>query len=620
MEHVICSGTEGRALEALQKNILTSIARGYALEDVMRDLCTSVENIAPGAICSVLKIDEQFQLQTVAAPSLPLSYSTAIDGLRVGPCVGSCGTAAFTGRPVEVRDIATDPLWADYKKMALPLGLRACWSSPIIAKSRVVGTFAFYFDTPRGPNDVEKSAVSTCVHLCAIALEQAEFRQKINDLAFHDQLTRLGNRSMLKERIGSILEDAELNDQTVAILYIDLDGFKAVNDLHGQSAGDRLLVCVAERLRALATEAELIVRLGGDEFLIVARETRSSRRQTLAGKLATGLRDRYEVHDTIEIVIGASIGIATYPNDGTELETLLAHADTALHRVKDRSPGGFAFFEPAMEAEQAQRRAMERDISLAVELNQLSMVYQPVVSAETGMICSFEALVRWNHSAHGEVGPDVFIPAAERCGAIKRIGEFALWQACYEAATWNASVRVAVNISPAQVVLTDFAGLVEQVLLQTGLPPWRLELEVTESLFIRDSDSALRTLRRLRDAGILITLDDFGTGYSSLSTLRSFPFDHLKIDRQFVRGMNRNSDDAAIVESILAMAHAMNLKVVAEGVEGMDQLAQLRALRCDYVQGYLLGRPSPIKNYSTKRPDDLLRILPLKGPLMGQLA
>lgn len=423
MERVVCGCTGDGSLEALQKEILTSIARGYPLADVMLDLCHRVESLAPDVTCSVLRIDKERRLRTVAAPSLPEHYSQAIDGLQIGPDVGSCGTAAFLGRPVEVRDIEVDPLWTNYKALALPLGLRACWSSPITAKGRVVGTFAFYFPTARGPSDLEQQVVSACVHLCAIAIEQSEFREKINHLAYYDQLTGLGNRAMLRDRLVHILDEAAKESTRVAILYLDLDGFKAVNDLHGHAAGDRLLYKVAERLRELAADADLIIRLGGDEFLVVQRESSPRSGGSLAGELAMGLRGSYELEHGIETAIGVSIGVATFPDDGADLATLIAHADTALYRVKNGAAGGFSLFEPIMEVEQLERRALERDVSAAVDLNQMHMVYQPIVSAQTGKVAAFEALLRWNEPTRGSVPPDVFIAAAESSGAIERIGD-----------------------------------------------------------------------------------------------------------------------------------------------------------------------------------------------------
>lgn len=555
-----------------------------------------MERLAPDVVCSILTVDEGKRLRHLAGPSLPDHYYRAIDGVAIGPGVGSCGTAAHFGHPVEVVDIATDPLWKDFKEAALPLGLRACWSSPIFAHDhRVVGTFAFYFRTPRGASAFERDVVAASVHLCAIAIEQWQTHRTISQLAFQDPLTHLGNRAMLKGRLNDILEAASDAAKGVGLFYLDLDGFKAVNDLHGHARGDELLCQVAGRLSSAAANADLIARLGGDEFLVVATGCDSFER--LAEQLLAAVNGRYQLEHGLDITIGASIGVARFPQDGKDLDTLLAHADIALYRVKNGGRRAYAFFNARMEREKREQRALERDISFALQGGQLSMVYQPLADMRYGTVEGFEALMRWTHPQRGSVSPADFIPAAENCGVITDIGAFALREACREAATWRAPLQISVNVSPAQIVATDFAGLVEETLAQTGLDPRRLEVEVTESLFIRDAHSALRTLQRLHRLGVSVAIDDFGTGFSSLGTLRSFPFDRIKIDRSFVRSMDLNPDDAAIVNSVLGLGRALALLVVAEGVETQEQLQVLRQLGCHHVQGYLIGKPLPIAAY-----------------------
>ena len=585
------------SLEAIQQDILEAIARGQSLTSVMTNLCCRVERLAPDVVCSILRIDSGGHLRHVASPSLPAHYCEAIDGVAIGPNVGSCGTAAFYGRAVEVIDVEIDPLWKDFKALALPLGLRACWSSPILAHDqRVIGTFAFYFRTPRGASTFERDVVATSVHLCAIAIEQWQAHEKIKQLAFHDALTQLGNRAMLKDRLGSILEAAARASKRLALLYLDLDGFKAVNDLHGHARGDDLLCQIAQKLSALATRADLIVRLGGDEFVVVCGETEKGF-EAFAAELVASIGGRYHLEQGVDAVISVSIGIARFPEDGADMSTLVAHADTALYRVKNGGRRGFAFFDSTMEREQHDRRALERDVGLALEAGQLTMVYQPVADARLGTVEGFEALMRWNHPDRGWVSPAEFIPAAESCGAIADMGAFALREACREAATWPAPLRIGVNVSPAQIVLADFVGVVEEILAETGLDPHRLEVEVTESLFIRDAESALQTLQQLHGLGVSVAIDDFGTGFSSLGTLRSFPFDRIKIDRSFVRTMVLDANDAAIVNSVLGLGRAMTLLVVAEGVETREQLELLRQLGCHRVQGYFIGKPLPIAAY-----------------------
>jgi diguanylate cyclase (GGDEF)-like protein len=566
----------------------------------MDELCRRVERVAPELVCSILRVDGKGRLRHVASPSLPPAYCQAIDGTPIGAAAGSCGTAAFLGRPVEVTDIATDPLWDEYRHLALPLGLRACWSSPIIAcDQRVVGTFAFYFRTPRGASAFEREAVAASVNLCAIAIEQWQTREMVREMAFNDSLTRLGNRTMLKERLPQILDAAARKSSRVALLYLDLDGFKAVNDLYGHPCGDELLCRIAQRISESAPQADLIVRLGGDEFLVVATVPRDSgEHKALAERIVMGVSGHYRLNDGLSASVGVSIGVASFPEDGAEMNALVARADAALYRAKHRGRRSYAVFDSSMEREQHERRALERDVGLALQNRELSLVYQPIADTWAHTIEGFEALLRWNLPSRGAVSPALFIPAAENCGAIVEVGAFALREACLEAATWPIPLRIGVNVSPAQIVNADFIALVEKVLAETGLDPHRLEIEVTESLFIHDADETLKSLQHLHDVGISVAIDDFGTGFSSLKTLRSFPFDRIKIDRSFVRNLVTDSEDAAIVKSVLALGRAMGLRAVAEGVETREQHAVLRKLGCSYVQGYLIGRPLPIDAYA----------------------
>lgn len=586
-------------LKDIQHEVLVAVASGQPLSEVMSLLCVRAEDIAPNAICSILRIDHEGRLRPIAAPSLPEAYSRGIEGIEIGPMVGSCGSAAFFGEPIEVTNIRSDPRWADYRDPALKLGLKACWSSPIkSADGRVVGTFAFYFPTARKSTKLERRIVEHCAHLCSIAIGHWEAQARIHHLAYTDTLTGLGNRALLAEDFSKVVARAAKAGKKVAVLYADLDGFRATNDLQGHKAGDQLLCRVAERIRSVARGADIVARLGGDEFLIVQAE-KGNRDEfvDLAEALSRALYGRYTLDSGTEIRASASIGVSCFPEDGSELEELMAHADTALCRVKGNRRSGFAFYTREMDAERLARRSFERDVSLAAEAGQLSVVYQPQASVKTCDITGFEALLRWKHPIHGYVSPQKFIPAAEACGAIKEIGAFVLREALTEAARWTRPLRIAVNASPAQIVHADFAKLVEETLEATNVAATRLEIEVTESLFIYDSDAALRTLERIKALGVSVSIDDFGTGYSSLSTLRSFPFDRIKIDRSFVVDMVANADGAAIVNSILGLGKSLGRPVVAEGVETELQRKMLEGWGCDEMQGYLIGKPLPIAKY-----------------------
>lgn len=598
-------------LKDIQHEILVRIASGDPLPDVMRLLCTRAEEVAPNAICSVLRVDSAGHLRPLAAPSLPDYYSQGLDGIAIGPMVGSCGSAAYHGKPIEVTNIKADPRWADYREQVLSLGLKACWSSPIKSHDeRVVGTFAFYFRRARRASNLEKRIVARCAHLCAIAIEHWETQGRIRNLAYTDPLTGLSNRALLAEKFPGILERASEQGKEIAVLYADLNGFRVINATRGHKVGDQLLQAVADRIRKACADADLTARLGADEFLIVKTNGGSEAElDAIAAALNKTLRRPYRLDGDVVVKVGTAIGISRFPQDGDDLDALMAKADAALGQVKLTRLSSHAFYTAKIDAEARARRAFERDVSVAAAAGQLSLVFQPQADASTCTVKGFEALLRWNHPIHGYVPPAKFIPAAEACGAIADIGAFVLLQALGHAAKWPSHLRIAVNVSPAQIVHADFAHLVETALSGTGVEPSRLEIEVTESLFIYEPETALQTLQKLKALGVSVAMDDFGTGYSSLSTLRSFPFDRIKIDRSFIEDMVSNKDAAAIVNTIMGLGRAMGRPVVAEGVETEAQLAQLQLQGCDEVQGFLIGKPLPIESYSA--------VTGVSGPHLG---
>ena len=440
--------------------------------------------------------------------------------------------------------------------------------------------------------------------VCKDVTEHHTALERIHRLAHHDPLTGLANRAMLRERMTDAIARAGRRGERVTVLCLDLDGFKAVNDVHGHGAGDRLLCEVAARLCRSVRETDTVARLGGDEFVVLQPEDgQPGMARTVAGRLVEILGAPYDLGlgDT-EGNVTASIGIAQFPIDGEDPETLLHNADTALYWAKSAGKNQFATFRPQMDDELRQRRALERDLRQAVTREEFELAWQPLSEADDdGAITGFEVLLRWRHPERGMMAPDAFIPIAESCGAISAIGAWVLREACREAAQWTSSLRVAVNVSPAQVQEGEaFAEMVEQVLASTGLAPARLVLEVTEGVLIRDVEQVLAALGRLKALGVQMALDDFGTGYSSLATLRAFPFDQIKIDRSFVAGISAAADgeDMAIVHAVLGLARGLGVPVVAEGVETEAQLGALRRAGCEEVQGWLIGRPAPIESFS----------------------
>ena len=426
--------------------------------------------------------------------------------------------------------------------------------------------------------------------------EKKRTEARIERLAHYDSLTDLPNRAAFNACFAAVLERAASTDESFAVLYVDLDRFKEVNDVFGHSTGDRLLREVAQRLSA-TLEGAFLARLGGDEFaLLVTEGPAPTHAGRLAERLVAAMASEFEIEGN-RLRVGLSVGIALYPIDGVNEVALLGNADAALYRAKADGRGSIRFFEPDMDHRLRARRALLQDLRSAVEHGQFTAYYQPQARID-GEITGFEALVRWQHPARGQVPPGTFIPIAEESGLIYPIGEWILREACREAASWPKALRLAINLSAIQFRHADLAGLVQQVLLETGLTPGRLELEITESVLVDDLPRALLMLRRLKALGVRIAMDDFGTGYSSLSNLQAFPFDKIKIDRSFISDLEHNAQAATIVRAVIALGGGLNLPVVAEGVETRAQLEFLSKEGCAEVQGYLFGRPRPIADYA----------------------
>jgi diguanylate cyclase (GGDEF)-like protein/PAS domain S-box-containing protein len=427
--------------------------------------------------------------------------------------------------------------------------------------------------------------------------ERKEAAARIAHLAYHDALTGLPNRAVFIDHLARQVERAAASNEPVAVLCIDLDGFKAVNDIHGHPTGDELLAGVALRLRAVVRGNELVARLGGDEFAIVQQSgSQPTHAGLLSERIIAALEEPFEVAGQ-SARISASIGVAVFPADAANPTDLIKNADMALYRAKAEGSGLTRFYEAAMDEALRQRRQLQADLREAIGNGELAVHYQPLADMESGSILGFEALLRWQHPQLGPISPEVFIRLAEESGFITRLGEWVLREACAEAARWKPPLKLAVNLSPLQFLHDDLVGSIERVLAETGLEPSRLELEVTEGLLIKDADGALVTLERLKALGVRISMDDFGTGYSSLSYFRMFPFDKVKIDRSFVADMITNPQARAIIRSVIGLGRGLGVPVVAEGVETPEQLDALREEGCDQVQGYLIARPNPIGHF-----------------------
>ncbi|MBR0825184.1 EAL domain-containing protein [Bradyrhizobium manausense] len=430
--------------------------------------------------------------------------------------------------------------------------------------------------------------------------DRRQTESRMAHMAYHDGLTDLPNRAAFLQALTQMIEACEGTGEEFAVLCVDLDGLKEVNDVFGHALGDKLLVEVARRFQD-AARGGVVARLSGDEFGLIIDGKQPEAGMALAQQLIDALAQEFLI-DGRAVRAGVTSGISVFPHNGADGASLLANAGAALFRAKQKSRGTISLYQPEMDQQIRDRRVLHQDLSKAIKNGELSLAFQPQgIAGKTvadSEIIGFEALARWAHPVRGQVSPAEFIPIAEESGLIVEMGEWILRQVCREAASWPKPLQVAVNLSPAQFLHGDVVGLVHSILLETGLAPGRLELEITEGVLIEDFDRGLALLRRLKALGVRISMDDFGSGYSSLSYLQAFPFDKIKIDRAFIVNLGRNPQSAAIVRAVIDLGHGLEMSIIAEGVETIDQLAFLAKEGCDGVQGYLLGKPLPIGHYA----------------------
>jgi diguanylate cyclase (GGDEF)-like protein/PAS domain S-box-containing protein len=582
--------TETKQLRSLQQLIMRALAEEIPILEIADQLCRRVEEIAPDVVSSLLHIDAGGFIRPLGGPSLPEDYSKALDGVAIGPDVGSCGSAAFYGRPDLAMDIDTDPRWQPFKSRPLEVGLRACWSTPIKAKDgRVIGTFAFYFRECRAPSRWHQCIVDACVHLGALAIERKEARAQIARLAYYDVLTGLPNRSHLRELISEAIRACAAGKH-VALAFIDVDNFKDVNDTLGHSAGDELLVQFAKRLRAQIQPGDMLGRLGGDEFVVILPNRDAADAEIAASRITDSLIVPLDI-GARQVPMSASMGISIYPDNATDIDTLIQQADAAMYQAKRAGSSTYRFFSAEMNGLAKQRLVLSAALRSAIADDDLRLHYQPQIRTVDGAIHGIEALARWHDPVLGEVSPAKFVPLAEECGLIEQIGLWSIREACRQMAEWRASGLdipcVSVNLSPINFQKVNLAVAVAGMLADYKLPPEALMLEITEGVILNERSVAIETMNAVRKLGVGLSLDDFGIGYSSLSRLTQLPIRELKIDRSFMRDIENNSSARAIVTTVVRVGQSLKLTVVAEGVETEGQRNLLTELGCDVVQGFL---------------------------------
>jgi len=585
-------------LVASQHRVHELIAGGAPLREVLVELAEGIERHDPSVTpCVVLLDREAGVLRPGAGPSLPPHYLAAIDGVVIGPNVGACGSAAWSGQLTISDDIAEDPRWTPIREFVLGVGLRHCWSMPIKSPAdEVLGTLALYGPRPRTPRPEHLALMEDGARLAGIAIERHRALEQLIYDARHDGLTGLPNRSAIFEVIDEAIVRAGRAgpNSAAAVMFIDLDGLKTLNDTLGHDRADEVIREVAERLSTAVRGSDFVGRFGGDEFVVVAEGVADEAQAASLGfRLLEAISRPLPGIETT--VATASIGITLVTDAQSDGREALRQADSAMYEAKRAGRDRLSFFGGSRRSHEGRRLALVRELRGAEKRGELGIAFQPVFGLEDGELVGVEALLRWNNPALGPVSPADFIPVAEDTGLIVPIGAWVLRESCETmsriVARVGRTLELSVNVSAHQLSRPGFAKSVKQTLAHAQWPSEQLTLEITETALVRADTIAARTLRELEADGIRIVLDDFGTGFSSLSWLKEHPVDAIKIDRSFVSGLGEDSRDQAIVSSLIGLARALRCTVTAEGVENEDQLIALRLLECERVQGFLLARP-----------------------------
>lgn len=594
----ITSRKRTEMLEHDRSKILEQVAQDEPLNGILLRVAEALEHQRRDLFACLLLVKDG-RLVCGASPSLPSEFATSLESIEIADGNGSFSHAAMTNTPVLVADTATDPSWRNLQRLCSHFQVRSCWSMPIVsANGGVLGTLNLLGPVPRAATESDRKLLESVCRLAAVAIDHRELTEKLTHQAQHDALTGLPNRLLFHDRLNQALAQARRNGQMAAVVYMDLDRFKHINDTLGHSSGDELLRQAAARLDNCVRRSDTLARLGGDEFTVVLAELDEPHDAMRAAKnIVEAMRLPFNVEGR-ELFVTMSLGVSLFPQDGDDSETLMVNADVAMYRAKELGRDNFQWFAAEMNTMARERMELEWHLRYAMQLDQLSLAYQPQCNAE-GEVLAFEALMRWQHPTLGAVPPSRFIPLAEDSSMIVSLGEWALRKACAQAAEWrnagHSELRISVNVSALQFNRPDWVNTVRNALRDTQLPPEALELEITESLLLESVRETTSNLFELRKLGVGVAIDDFGTGYSSLSYLHKLPISTLKIDQSFIREIGAQPDHgqeaAPIIRTIITLAHNLGMSVVAEGVETADQRDVLVRLGCEGLQGYFLHRP-----------------------------
>jgi len=610
---VLTDITATKVRESIQHRTLDALARDLPTAKIMADLCRRVERMAPGTMAAVMRVVDG-RLRLVAMPSATPDLLASFDTLQIGLQSGSCGAAAFLGHPVAIGDIARDARSEQLRDHALAAGVAASWSTPVrAADGRVLGTFALCFTDARLPDAFHENLVGVAADLCALALARDQAQERIHRLAYYDALTGLPNRQLLLSLADDAVARANADGSSLAMLFINLNDFKRVNDAQGHGAGDRFLIEVASRLHHASADLAqhaTVGRLSGDEFAVLLPGHGRDDATAAAQQLLLALGSPVAIGRGLSLSPSASIGISILTEHARDRETLLHHADLAAYQAKKRGRAEHGnqvcVYDTTLARRLGDRRTLECELREAICGNQLHMSYQPQIHLPTGSLWSVEALARWRHPRRGDIAPTVFVPMAEESGLVVALGYWAVREACAQQARWRqigANVpAVSVNLSPLSIRDPGLADVVARALSTHGLSAAELTIEITESVFLEQTPEAEATIAALRKLGVRLSIDDFGTGFSSLSRLMRLPVDEIKLDRSFLVDLETSEATRTLVEAVIRIGRARNLNVVAEGVTSAFQRQFLLDQGCHVGQGFLFAQPLPASSLEGWQP------------------
>lgn len=595
--------------EQFKNKMLELVVREDSLQVTLDSINKGIEQLNPEMFCLIALMDTSGKtLNIVSAPSLPQGFINAVQGIKVGMGMGSIGTAAYIKQRVIVEDISTHPYWKKNAAIAIESGIGSSWAQPILdAKGQVLGTFGIYHHEPQSPSESDITLIEQSAHLISIAIERRSSDSKIEYLAYYDNLTGLPNRRFLFEQLKRAISMNQETGAHGALLYIDIDQFKTINDSRGHDVGDLLLVEVAERLKSCLHAADTVARVSGDEFVVLLesleKEAIATAKQveTVADRILKVFSKPFKILKQ-RYYVSASIGIALFGKENSDVEEILKQSDIAMYQAKGSGRNTYRFFDPQVQRNITALVGLEAELRDAIKLGELQLFYQVQVD-HLGQPFGAEALIRWIHPKRGMIPPLQFIPLAEESGLIIPLGLWILDSACAQLKAWQAhsgtrELTLSVNISAKQFKQPNFAAEVKNLIEKHGIDSANLRMELTESVLLDDVEQTIEYMHALGQLGVQFSLDDFGTGYSSLQYLKRLPLYQLKIDQSFVRDIVTDSHDRTIVRTIIAMAQSMYISVIAEGVETKEQQELLLTNGCRRYQGYYFGRPVPIDEFN----------------------